>query len=69
MRRLIAEGKSNQHWNAVIDVDMLERGNTRWIRVEMPSKAEFVGRFVCPDASGAGFQGDFEHLEIRESRT
>ena len=69
VRRLIAKGKSNRDWNAAINVDLLEGRNTRWIRVEMPSSAEFVGRFTCPNSPSPAFQGDFENLEISELRT
>ncbi|MHC4176845.1 MAG: hypothetical protein ACYSWU_05030 [Planctomycetota bacterium] len=69
VRRLVAKGRSNQDWKAAINVDMLARRDTRWIRVEMPSSAEFVGKFTCPKAHETGFQGDFTRLEIRESQT
>ena len=68
VRQLIAEGKADQNWRMLIDVDKLESRNTRWIRAETSSSAEFVGRFSCPDSPDLGFQGGFEHLEIRELR-
>ncbi len=66
VRQLIAEGKTNENWKTLVDVDKLENRNTRWIRVKMSSSAEFVGRLTCPGPSDPGFQGDFEQLEIRE---
>lgn len=66
VRQLIAEGKADGNWGTLVDVDKLESRNTRWIRAEMSSAAEFVGRFSCPDSPGQGFQAGFEHLEILE---
>ena len=69
VRGLIAKGKADKSWNALIDVDKLESRNTHWVRVKMSSSAEFVGRFSRPDSPDRGFQGSFEHLEIREQHS
>ena len=66
VKELIAKGKADENWSTLIDVDKLESRNTRWVRVQMSSSAEFVGRFSRPDSRNPGFHGGFEQVEIRE---